>query len=91
MWHTRGCVWDKIVLEWAGAEERNRCQSAVERRDFGPYEGTTVQLCGDSNVADKWINGHYAMGKKYKEQVSEISKNAAFVVEEESRVHRKEN
>ena len=27
-------------------------------------EGTTVQMCGDSNVAKKWINGHFAMGQK---------------------------
>ena len=26
-------------------------------------EGTTVQTCGESNVAEKWINRHYAMGQ----------------------------
>ena len=24
-------------------------------------EGTAVQLCGNSNVGDKWISGHYVM------------------------------
>ena len=28
-------------------------------------ECTTAQMCGDSNVAEKWIDGHYAMGLKY--------------------------
>ena len=28
-------------------------------------ECTTTQMCGDSNVAEKWIDGHYAMGLKY--------------------------
>ena len=27
-------------------------------------EGATVHLYGDSNVAAKWINGHFAIGKK---------------------------
>ena len=28
-------------------------------------EGTTVQMCRDSNVAEKSINGHYSMGQKF--------------------------
>ena len=28
-------------------------------------EGTTVQMCGDSNVAQKSNKGHYAMGQKF--------------------------
>ena len=32
-------------------------------------EGTTVQMCGDSNVAEKWINGYYALGEKYKNKM----------------------
>ena len=35
-------------------------------------EGTVVQLRADSNVADKWINGHYAMGKRYKDNIGGI-------------------
>ena len=27
-------------------------------------EGTTVQLCGDGDVAEKWIHGHHAAGQK---------------------------
>ena len=33
-------------------------------RDKGP----TVQLCGDSNVACKWINGEFSLGAKYREK-----------------------
>ena len=41
-------------------------------RDLGPEditvhtrdEGLTVQQCGDSNVACKWINGEFAQGTK---------------------------
>ena len=34
-------------------------------------EGLIVQLCGDSNVACKWINGEVAPGTKYKETIGE--------------------
>ena len=48
---------------------------STERKEpikFGPLdllialrsEGTTVQLCGHSNVAERWINGYHAMGKR---------------------------
>ena len=38
-------------------------------------------------MAEKWINGNYAMGKKYKDNsvVFKKKKNVAFVVEEENR------
>ena len=35
-------------------------------------EGTIVQLRGDSKVADKWINGHYAMGQRCNDNVGGI-------------------
>ena len=44
--------------------------------------GLTVQLCGDSNVACKWMNGEYAQGTNYKNW--ENSKNLALMVEERS-------
>ena len=28
-------------------------------------EGPTIQLCGDRNVAEKWVNCHFAMEQKY--------------------------
>ena len=61
-------------------------------RDLGPEditahtrdEGPTVQLCGDSNVACKWINGEFAEGTKYKETIGERSKDLTFLMEEKS-------
>ena len=49
-------------------------------------EGTTIQVCGDSNVAEKWINDHFAMGQKYKWEIGYIQKNVALVVEEKGRI-----
>ena len=38
-----------------------------ERRIALRSNDTAVQLCGDSNLAEKWINSHHATGQKYKE------------------------
>ena len=51
-------------------------------RDLGPanttvhtrVDGTTVQLCGDSNVACKWINGEYSLGQKYRRRIGQVQK-----------------
>ena len=45
-------------------------------RDLGPErttahirsEGPTVQLCGDCNVACKWINGEFSLGTKNRDE-----------------------
>ena len=37
-----------------------------------PSAVKVLQLRADSNVADKWINGHYAMGKRYKDNIGGI-------------------
>ena len=42
----------------------------VHTREGGP----TVQLCGDSNVACKWINGEIARGTKYKGTIGQIQR-----------------
>ena len=42
----------------------------VHTREDGP----TVQLCGDSNVACKWINGEIAQGTKYKDTIGKIQR-----------------
>ena len=63
-------------------------RSSNRARKLGPpdlsiasrSQGAVMHLCGDSNVADKWINGHDAMGKRYKENMA-VSQNVAFVVE----------
>ena len=33
-----------------------------------------MQLCGDSNVACKWINGEFAQGVKYKETIGKFQR-----------------
>ena len=37
-------------------------------------EGPTVQLCGDSEVAGKWINGQYSLGQKCRGKMGQIQK-----------------
>ena len=50
-------------------------------------EGTTVQLCGDSKVAEKWINGgHCTNGTNISGQIWMDSGNTACMVEEKNRV-----
>ena len=44
--------------------------NTVHAREDGP----TVQLCGDSSVACKWINGEFAQGIKYKDTIGEIQR-----------------
>ena len=39
--------------------------TTVHTREDGP----AVQLCGDSNVASKWINGEFAHGTRYKDTI----------------------
>ena len=49
-------------------------------KDIGPVgtifhtreEGPIVQLCGDNEVAVKWINGQYALGQKYRGRIGPI-------------------
>ena len=42
----------------------------MHTREGGPL----VQLCGDINVACKWINGEYAQGTKYKDTIGKIQR-----------------
>ena len=37
-------------------------------------EGTIAQMCGDSGVAENSINGHYAVGQKFRERIGEVRK-----------------
>ena len=70
-----------------------------ERRTWGPLdnsivlrdEGTTVHLCGDSNVAETWTNGHLRDGTEVQRTNWRIPENVAFLVEEERCVLRGEN
>ena len=46
-------------------------------------EGTTVQLCGENEVAEKWINGQHAVGNTEKTWTQ--SKDATLMVEKKNR------
>ena len=46
-----------------------------------PHEGVAVQECGDSNVAEQWVNGHNAMGEAHRTN-RRNPENFAFLVEE---------
>ena len=35
---------------------------------------TTVLRCGDSSVAEKWIDGHIAVDEKLRERIGEVQK-----------------
>ena len=70
-------------------EHRNTTNKEKEKKfkkktpkDLGPEditihtqsEGPTVQLCGDSNVACKWINGEFSQRTQFKETIGKIQK-----------------
>ena len=73
-WHNRGNLWDKMASRWAGEKNwisvRKKKNTPEEKRSEGP----TAQLCGDSNVACKWINGEFVQGTKCKETIGKIQK-----------------
>ena len=37
-------------------------------------DGPRVQLCGDSEFAEKWVNGQYVLGQKYRGRIGHILK-----------------
>ena len=47
-------------------------------------EGPTVQLCGDSEVAGKWISGQYSLGQMFRGTLAKF-KNIVLMVEKEDR------
>ena len=77
----------------------SQTEERKEQRKLGPpdksvtlrSDGTTVQLCGDSNVAEHWVNGHYAMGKKHSGKNWRNPKHFAILVEEDCGVPRGRN
>ena len=58
--------WDFVIFAVMSVKHSG---TARQRSITVPIDGTTVHLCGDDNVAEKWINGQYAVGKKYKENI----------------------
>ena len=45
--------------------------------------GLTVQLCGDSNVACKWINGEFSLRPKYRGEIGLVQRTVHKAVEAE--------
>ena len=68
--------------ECVGHEKRKIRSLRKDTRDLGPEditvhtrdERTTVQLCRDSDVACRWINGKITQGTKYKDTIGKIQK-----------------
>ena len=42
-----------------------RTLGSVDAAIYMREDGLTVQLCGDSELVDKWINGKNSSGQKY--------------------------
>ena len=40
--------------------------------------GLTVQLCGDSNVACKWINGEFSLRPKYRGEIGLVQRTVHY-------------
>ena len=70
-------------------EHRKKKSEGIEKkikdktpRDLGPAdatihtrsEGRTAQLCGDSDVACKWINREFSLGPKQREKIGQFQK-----------------
>ena len=84
----------KLPTEHRNTEKKDEDKRPKKKtpRELGPEDitvhtrggGPTVQLCGESNVACKWINGEFAQGTKYKDTIGKRQNNLALVVEERS-------
>ena len=76
VWNTQSYTGQKI-----GECVKSNCKKK-ETRILGPrdesmsirIEDVTAQKCGDSKVAEKWINGHCTMGQKHKAKIDHIQK-----------------
>ena len=74
----------KLSTEHRKTKKKDKEKRLKEKtpRNMGPKhnsihtrsEGPTVQLCGESNVARKWINSEFGQGIKYKETSGKIQK-----------------
>ena len=60
----------------ADKEERKESREvgSPDKSIWTDGEGTTVMMCGDSRVADRWIDGCFAMRKKYRDVFGRIQK-----------------
>ena len=68
---------DFVTFDERVTQDRTpRHRQRKELRGVGPLDttiltsmgGTTVQMCGDSKVAERWINRYFSMEKKYRDK-----------------------
>ena len=73
-----------FAVNWPNLGERiNADKERKAQREVGPLaktisvrsEGTTVQMCDDSKVAERCVNGNFAMAKKHRETESKELQN----------------
>ena len=75
---------DNVKLSTVQRKKKEKGKKVDEKtpRVLGPAdtiihtreEGPTVQFCGDSEVAETWINGHCSLGLKYRGTIGQIQK-----------------
>ena len=92
------CMLNKMKLptEHRKIEKKGGDKKKKTPRDLGSGDNTihtradrpTVQQCGDSNVACKWINGEFAQGTKYKDTIGKIQKTSCTHGGREVQPHR---
>ena len=46
-----------------GDDKAPRVLGSADKTIHIPGEGPTVQLCGDTKVAGKWVDGQYSLGQ----------------------------
>ena len=52
-------------------DKASRILGIADKTSIFVKEGPSVHLCGDSEVAVKWINGQYALGQKYRGRIGQ--------------------
>ena len=63
-----------IVCKVKAGKERGEDIGTARFIDFHSHRRYTVQVCGDSKVVEKWINGTCVMGPKDREQMDSIQR-----------------
>ena len=64
-------IWNEKSDPYNHTRWKHECaDKTIHTREEGP----TVQLCGDSEVAGKWIHGDYSLRQKYCGRIGQIQK-----------------
>ena len=77
-WQNETFCWTrKEKSKGLGKKVKDKTSKNVGHPDTTVYtlgDGPTVHLCGDSDVACKWINGEYSLGHKYRGRIGQVQK-----------------